>query len=79
MRGADARSREYDRRDGVTDAFQVSRNKVEPRPSNRCINLFAKDDARSTLLDEPMPGGPKVPLVSKRKSFACLAERLARA
>jgi hypothetical protein len=78
VRGADARCWKYDRPDGVTDTFQVSRNKVEPRPANRCINLFPKDDARAALLDEPVPGGPKVPLVSKRQSLACLAERLAR-
>lgn len=31
------------------------------------------------LLDDPVPGGPKVPLVSKPAACASLAERLARA
>jgi hypothetical protein len=44
----------------------------------RC-NLFAKDMLRSALADEVEEVGPKVPLVSKPISFACRAERLARA
>jgi hypothetical protein len=78
VRGADARSREYGRPDGVVFSFQISRYKVEPVAANRCVNLLAKDDARAALADEPMPGGPEVPLVIKRSSFACRGERLAR-
>jgi hypothetical protein len=53
--------------------------KVEPRISGRARNLLAKDDDRAALLDDVEPCGPKVPLVSKPRSFACRAERLARA
>ena len=58
-------------------SFQVSENKIEPRPSSRAFNLLPKHDVRATLSDEPVEGGPKVPLVSKPASFACRAERLA--
>jgi hypothetical protein len=75
----DARRRKIDRPDGVTARFQVRRYKVEPHETVRARNLFAKDDIRAKLGDEPEPGWPKVPLVSKPKAFACAAERLARA
>ena len=58
VRGADARSRETDRPDGVADSFHVSLNKIEPAVLNRRLNLLAKDDARAALLDEVVPGGP---------------------
>ncbi|GKI71007.1 hypothetical protein NUBL21976_11590 [Klebsiella pneumoniae] len=53
--------------------------KVEPYVCVTCCNLFAKDMLRSALADEVEELGPKVPLVSKSISFACRAERLARA
>jgi hypothetical protein len=40
-------------------------------------NLLAKDCDRAALADEMEERWPKVPLVSKPFSFACLAERLA--
>jgi len=58
MRRADARSRENRRPADVAERFQVSENKVEPCPSTRAFNLFAKDDVRAMLLDEPEPGRP---------------------
>jgi len=53
--------------------------KVEPHSRTLARRLFSKDDDRLSLLDKVEPGWPKVPLVSKPKPFACLAERLARA
>jgi hypothetical protein len=53
-------------------------NKVEPRHCVAARNLLSKDDWRLALADEVVPGGPKVPLVSKPSAFACRAERLAR-
>jgi hypothetical protein len=79
VRGADARSREYRRPAGVTDSFQVSENKVEPRPSSRAFNLFPKDRVRAMLADVPEPGRPEMPVVGEPASFAGGAERLARA
>jgi hypothetical protein len=45
---------------------QVSLNKVEPTPSNRRLNLFAKDHWRSASSDKPEPVGPQVALVIGR-------------
>jgi hypothetical protein len=75
MECPDARSAEIDRREGVTRAFHVSVNKVEPLKSLR--NLFTKDDVRAALDDEVVPRRPKVPLVREPAAFACRAERLA--
>src|SRR6185312_2062187 len=77
LRCPDARSRENRRPEGVAMSFQVSRHKVEPSPASRSLNLFPKYEVRATLADEPVEGGPKVPLVSKPAAFACRAERLA--
>jgi hypothetical protein len=77
VRRFDACSRESGRPEGVACAFQVSRHKIEPPSPSRARNLFAKDDWRLALLDEPVEGGPKVPLVSKPALAACRAERLA--
>src|SRR3954471_12390147 len=79
VRCPDAASRERDRPNGVTDSLQVILNKVEPAICNRCFNLFTKEDWRLALGDEMEPRRPKVPLVSSPFSFACRAERLARA
>jgi hypothetical protein len=52
--------------------------KVDPRICVLARNLLSKNDWRAALLDEPVESRPEVPLVIKRKSFACRAERLAR-
>jgi len=78
VRRTDPRRRKYDRPDGVAPTFQVSEYKVEPRPAKRAVNLFPKDEVRATLADEPVPVGPKVPLVIKPAARACDAERLTR-
>jgi hypothetical protein len=77
MRGADARSRKRDTPEGVTQGFHVSLYKVDPSVCALSRNLLSKDDCRAALRDEPVEGGPQVPLVSKPISFACRAERLA--
>jgi len=79
VRSADARSAQICRPNGVTRTFQVSRYKIPPAKGSLARNLLAKDDCRAALLDEVEPRRPKVPLVSKSRSAACLAERLARA
>lgn len=76
---ADARSRERLRPKGVTQSLQVKKYKVDPRVCVSTRNLFAKNKSRAALLDEVVEVGPQVPLVSKPRSFACRAERLARA
>lgn len=58
VRGADARSRERNRPEGVAQGFQVSVYKVDPRPCSRACNLLAKDDCRAALADEVMPCRP---------------------
>jgi hypothetical protein len=80
VRRADARSAEIERPDGMARAFQVSANKVEPSESILARNLFSKDwdSARLRSLNEVEPVRPEVPLVIKRSSCACCAERLAR-
>jgi hypothetical protein len=76
VRGADARSAQIRRPDGVTRSFQVKLYSVEPLKAVLACNLLAKDDWRAALADEMVERGPKVPLVSKPCSFACRAERL---
>ena len=78
VRCTDARRRERDDPEGVTQTFQVVLYKVDPRLCVFACNLLSKDFWRSALLDEPVEVWPQVPLVSKPRSFACLAERLAR-
>ena len=78
VRRTDARRRERDRPEGVTQGFQVSVYKVDPRVSVLACNLLSKDRCRLALFDEVMEGWPQVPLVIKPSSFACRAERLAR-
>jgi len=77
VRRAAARSTEIGRPHGVVRIFQVIVNKVEPEQSILARNLFAKNNVRSALSDEMVPGWPQVPLVSKPAAFACRAERLA--
>ena len=78
MRRTDARRRKRDRPEGVTQGFQVSVYKVDPRIAVLARNLLSNDDCRAALLDEVVEGWPQVPLVIKPSSFACRAERLAR-
>jgi hypothetical protein len=78
VRSTDARRRERDRPDPVSQAFQVILYKVDPSICVFARNLLSKDDCRAALADEPVEVRPEVPLVSKPSSFACRAERLAR-
>ena len=78
VRGADARSRQIGRPDGVAFGFQVSTNKVEPGEASRSANLLAKDDCRAADADVVVEEGPEVPLVSKPALAARRGERLAR-
>lgn len=78
VRRTDARRRERDRPEGVTQGFHVSVYKVDPRVCVFARNLLSKDDCRLALFDEMVEGWPQVPLVIKPSSLACRAERLAR-
>jgi hypothetical protein len=78
VRGADARSRQIGRPDGVAFGLHVSTNKVEPREAGRSANLLAKDDCRAADADMMVEEGPEVPLVSKPALAARRGERLAR-
>jgi hypothetical protein len=78
VRSTDARRRERDRPDPVSQAFQVILYKVDPRICVLARNLLSKDNWRTALADEMVECRPEVPLVSKPSAFACRAERLAR-
>jgi hypothetical protein len=78
VRSADPRRADIERCAGVVLSLHVSLNKVEPREASLARNLLPKDDFRTALSDEMMPCWPKVPLISKPKLRASLAERLAR-
>jgi len=58
VRRTDARSRERDTPEGVTQAFQVSVYKVDPSIDSLARNLLSKHDWGATLRDEVLPGGP---------------------
>jgi len=77
MRGADARSAQISRPDGVARCFQVSVYSVEPSEPVLARNLLSKDDWRAALIDEHVEGGPEVPLVIKPALFSGGAEGLA--
>jgi hypothetical protein len=77
VRRTDARRAKISRPEGVALCFHVSVYKVDPLEAIRACNLLAKDDWRAALRDEVVECGPEVPLVSKRSSLACRAERLA--
>jgi hypothetical protein len=79
LRRTEPRSAEIFRPEGIVLTFHVSLYKVEPCKAVRARNLLSKDNARAADADEVMPVRPDVPLVNKPISFACLAERLARA
>jgi len=58
MRRTDARRRERDTPEGVTQAFHVSVYKVDPIIDSLACNLLSKDRCRLSLRDEVLPGGP---------------------
>jgi hypothetical protein len=58
LRRAVARSAAIDSPDGVTRAFQVSVNKVEPDQTVFARNLLAKENRRAALIDEMEPVRP---------------------
>src|ERR1700747_1999916 len=58
VRRTDARRRKRDRPEGVTQGFQVSLYKVEPRVCVFACNLFTNAFDRSTLADEVEGVGP---------------------
>jgi hypothetical protein len=60
VRGADPRSAEIKRPDGVARSFQVRENSVEPPETIRARNLLSKHDWRAALRDELKPRWPKV-------------------
>jgi hypothetical protein len=77
VRRTDARRRERTCPEGIAQSFQVSLYSVEPRFCVLARNLLTKDNSRAALADDMLASGPQVPLVSKPKSLACRAERLA--
>lgn len=79
VRRTDARRRERDTPEGVTQGFQVSVYKVDPIVDSFACNLLSNDDCRLALGDEVVEGGPQVPLISEPCSCTSRAERLARA
>jgi hypothetical protein len=58
MRRTDARRRERDTPEGVTQGFHVSVYKVDPRVDSLCCNLLSKDDCRAALADKVVEGRP---------------------
>ncbi len=79
VRCADPRSAEIGGPDRIGHSFQVSSYSGEPEAPILTRNLFAKDDWRAALVDDPSEGWPKVSFVISPFSLACRAERLARA
>jgi hypothetical protein len=79
VRRPEARSAQIQTPDGVALSFQISVNKVEPSKAVLGRNLFTKYRCRTADFDEVVPRRPEMPLVSSPRSFACRAERLARA
>jgi hypothetical protein len=62
VRRTDARRRERDRPEGVTQGFHVSVYKVDPRIAVLARNLLSNDDCRLALLNESEPVWPEMPL-----------------
>jgi hypothetical protein len=77
VRGADARSAQICRPDGVARCFHVRMYSVEPAEAVLTRNLLSKDDWRTALADEPVELGPEVPVVGKSCSLSGGAEWLA--
>jgi hypothetical protein len=69
----DGTSRDNGRPPGVVDAFQVSKDSVEPILANRCRNLFSHEDSGPAGTDEAKEVGPQVPVVIL--SSACAGDR----
>jgi hypothetical protein len=79
VRGADARSAQICRPNGVARCFHVRLYSVEPAKAVLARNLLSKDNWRAALCDETMELGPEMALVGKSGTFAGGAEGLARA
>jgi hypothetical protein len=79
MRGADARSAQICRPNGVARCFHVGAYSVEPAEAVLACNLLSTDDWRAALCDEPMELRPEVTLVFDALALARGAEGLARA
>ena len=79
MRCARARSAQIGGPAYITHSLQVRSNIGEPSTTVRARNLFAKDDWKSSLRDQPPKSGPQVPLVGDAFAFAGAAEWLTRA
>lgn len=62
--GSDGISTKNTRRNGVTFALKVQADFIEPPPSNRAFNLFAKDCCRATLADEGEERRPQMALIA---------------
>jgi len=77
VRRPEARSAGIDRPDGVTLAFQVSANMVEPSKCTLARNLLAKDSDRAAEADKLEPDGPKMSIVFEAFVRAGCAEWLA--
>jgi hypothetical protein len=77
MRGADARSAQICRPNGVARCFHVRLYSVDPSEAVLARNLFSKHDWRAALGDEAIELGPEVALVGKSCSFSGGAEGLA--
>jgi hypothetical protein len=77
VRCADARSRERDNPEGVTQGFHVCLYKVEPGIGSLACNLFSKNDCRAALANEAVKFGPQVPVVGESVAASCSTEWLA--
>ena len=75
----DGASRNIDRPAGVTDAFQISADSVEPTVASLSANLFAHADPRPASVDESKHVGPQMPRIVRSGAFAGDGERLTRA
>jgi hypothetical protein len=77
VRGADARSAQIRRPDGVTLSFQVIVYKVKPGKGKRARNLLSSKNWRAALADEAEELGPEVALVVEAFASPGDAEPLA--
>ena len=79
MGRADAASWKYGRPAGVTLAFKVRENKIEPAVANGPGDLLSKQKAGAAGRDKPVPVGPEMSFIVEGPALAGVAERLARA
>lgn len=77
VRGGNACSWQIGRCAGVTCRFHFITYAIEPRKGRAACNLFAKNNWRAALADEPRPLWPQVPFVVFCALFARDAEGLA--